>query len=38
MSSSSETTAIFPGTGDSESDIAEDDREGVDATDMDVDK
>jgi len=50
MSSSSEPTAIFPGTGDSESDladdtdehddddVAEDDREGVDATDMDVDK
>jgi len=49
MSSSSEATAIFPRTGDSESDpaddtdehdddVAEDDREGVDATDMDVDK
>jgi len=49
MSSSSEATAIFPGTGDSETDltddtdehdddVVEDDREGVDATDMDVDK
>jgi len=50
MSSSSEATAIFPGTSEFESDladdtdehdddvVAEDDREGVDATDMDVDK
>ena len=49
MPSSSEATAIFPRPGDSESnltddtderddDVAEDDRERVDATDMDVDK